>query len=171
MSGSVRYYGWLWNGGYYPNRLGNRQKEQEHHLFYLDTLWTEGSKTEHTFTHLFSTGRCHSECQHHTDPSGLPVCYLITLLISRQTKLRGSFVFSSFLSRILIAPCSCQTPPPGNRRCSGPPGPGPSLRSPASCRWRRSVTVWGINDQSWVHKETGKWRKWLFFECMRLLLR
>lgn len=83
---------------------------------------------------LLTTGRCHSECQHHTDPSGLPVCYLITLLISRQTKLRGSFVFSSFLSRILIAPCSCQTPPPGNRRCSGPPGPGPSLRSPASCR-------------------------------------
>lgn len=38
MSGSVRYYGWLRNGGYYPNRLGNRQKEQAHHLFYLDTL-------------------------------------------------------------------------------------------------------------------------------------
>lgn len=38
MSGSVRYYRWLRNGGGHPNRLGNRQKEQEHHLFYLDTL-------------------------------------------------------------------------------------------------------------------------------------
>lgn len=29
-------------------------KEQEHHLFYLDTLWTEGKQDrKHTFTHLF----------------------------------------------------------------------------------------------------------------------
>jgi len=38
MSGSVKYYGWLQNDGCFPNRLRNRQKEQEHHLLYLDTL-------------------------------------------------------------------------------------------------------------------------------------
>lgn len=65
---------------------------------------TELSKQKKGWVHqspLLTTGRRHSKCQHHTDLSGLPVRFLITLLISKQTKLRGSFIFS-FLNNVFL---------------------------------------------------------------------
>lgn len=76
-----------------------------------------GGRVHQSF--LLTTGRCHWGLQHGRDLSAQPMCFLITLLISRQTKFRSSSIFSlkkifpTFISCILIAPCGCQLSPAG----------------------------------------------------------
>lgn len=88
--------------------------------------------------------------------------FLITLLIRRQTKIRGSPIspsfldFSTFRSCILIAPCGCQTPPVGTYRCSRTLEQELGLRTLQAGGERRWVKVRDINHKSWMWKNTVK---------------
>lgn len=73
---------------------------------------------------LLTTGRCCSGRQHGRDLSAQPMCFLITLLISRQTKFRSSSIFSLLknISHIYFLHFNCTLRLPviscGDWRCS-----------------------------------------------------